>query len=133
MPPNSGRDRRPAAGPDRILQAALARHKDADPGRFRTLQRPVLCFLAISREPVTVPQLMEWTHLDPGDIKGVITEWREFLNEDPDTQPPRYRIYHRSFAEFLDDRGEPALVSQPDRDNSIVEDPQAFRPGNPKP
>ena len=78
--------------------------KDADPGRFSTLQRPVLCFLAISREPVAIPQLMEWTHLDPGDIKGVITEWREFLNEDPDTQPPRYRIYHRSFAEFLDDR-----------------------------
>ena len=76
--------------------------KDADPGRFRTLQRPVLCFLAISREPVTIPQLMEWTHLEPGDIADVITEWREFLNEDTDRQPPLYRIYHRSFAEFLD-------------------------------
>jgi hypothetical protein len=76
--------------------------KDADPGRFQTVQRPVLCFLAISREPVTIPQLMEWTHLEPGDIKNVIADWREFLNSDPDSQPARYRIYHRSFAEFLD-------------------------------
>lgn len=96
------------SGLPRGLTGYYRRHwrdmKDADPGRFSTLQRPVLCFLAISREPVAIPQLMEWTHLDPGDIKDVITEWREFLNEDPDTQPPRYRIYHRSFAEFLDDR-----------------------------
>ena len=28
--------------------------------------------------------------------------WREFLNEDPDSQPSLYRIYHRSFAEFLE-------------------------------
>jgi hypothetical protein len=78
--------------------------KDADPVRFSTLQRPVLCFLAISREPVTIPQLVEWTHLDPGDIKNVVVEWRQFLNEDPESQPPHYRIYHRSFAEFLDDQ-----------------------------
>lgn len=76
--------------------------KDADPGRFSTLQRPVLCFLAVSREPVTISQLMEWTHLDPGNIKSIIDEWREFLNDDPDSNPPRYRIYHRSFAEFLE-------------------------------
>lgn len=76
--------------------------KDADPNRFSTLQRPVLCFLAISQEPVTIPQLMEWTRLDPGQIKSVIDEWREFLNEDYESQPPRYRIYHSSFSEFLD-------------------------------
>jgi hypothetical protein len=76
--------------------------KDADPGRFSALQRPVLCFLAVSQEPVTIPQLMEWTRLEPGDIKNVIAAWREFLNEDPDSQPSLYRIYHRSFAEFLE-------------------------------
>ena len=78
--------------------------KDADPVRFATRQRPVLCFLATSREPVTIPQLMEWTSLEPGDIRGVVDEWREFLNEDEGTKPPRYRIYHRSFAEFLDEQ-----------------------------
>jgi AAA ATPase-like protein len=73
--------------------------KDADPGRFTTFQRPVLCFLAISREPVTLDQLAQWTLLEPADIAHVIRAWREFLNEDADA----YRIYHRSFAEFLDD------------------------------
>lgn len=90
----------------RGLKGYYQRHwrdmKDADPGRFSALQRPVLCFLAICREPVTIPQLTEWTHLEPGDVRSVITDWREFLNEDSDSKPPHYRIYHRSFAEFLD-------------------------------
>jgi hypothetical protein len=94
------------SGLPRGLTGYYKRHwrdmKAADPGRFQTMQRPVLCFLAISREPVTIPQLMQWTHLEPGDIKNVIADWREFLNEDRHRQPPRYRIYHRSFAEFLD-------------------------------
>jgi AAA ATPase domain len=91
----------------RGLKGYYQRHwrdmKDADSQRFAAFQRPVLCFLAISREPVTVPHLMEWTRLEPGDLKNVIREWREFLDEDPDAQPVTYRIYHRSFAEFLDE------------------------------
>jgi AAA ATPase domain len=91
----------------RGLKSYYQRHwrdmKDLNPERFATLQRPVLCFLATSREPVTIPQLMEWTRLEPGDVRGVIDEWREFLNSDPEP-PPRYRVYHRSFAEFLDEQ-----------------------------
>ena len=94
-------------GLPRGLKGYYRRHwremKDTDPERFATFQRPVLCFLAISREPVTVPQLMEWTHLGPGDIKNVLFQWREFLNEDPQSQPARFRIYHSSFRDFLDD------------------------------
>jgi hypothetical protein len=93
-------------GLPRGLKSYYQRHwramKDADPERFAGFQRPVLCFLATSREPVTVPQLMEWTGLEPGDVQGVVGEWREFLDEDAAASPPRYRIYHRSFAEFLD-------------------------------
>jgi hypothetical protein len=77
--------------------------KATDPKRFEQQQRPVLCFLAISREPVTIAQLMEWTGLDPGHVKGVIDEWREFLNEKHSSEGARYRIYHRSFADFLDE------------------------------
>jgi hypothetical protein len=98
-------------GLPRGLKGYYQRHwrdmKDADPDRFSAFQRPVLCFLAICREPVTILQLMEWTNLGPGDVSGVIGEWREFLNEDSDNSPPHYRIYHRSFAEFLD--GEESL------------------------
>jgi hypothetical protein len=87
----------------RGLKSYYQRHwrdmRAADPERFTTYQRPVLCFLAISREPVTVARLGEWTRLEPGDVTGVIREWREFLDVDGD----RYRIYHRSFAEFLNE------------------------------
>jgi hypothetical protein len=93
-------------GLPRGLRGYYQRHwrdmKDADADRFAREQRPVLCLLAISREPVTVPQLMEWTGIDPGAVRAVVGQWREFLNEDGASDPPRYRIYHRSFADFLD-------------------------------
>jgi hypothetical protein len=92
----------------RGLKGYYQRHwrdmKDADPGRFATFQRPVLCFLAISREPVTLAQLVEWARMEPGDVTGVVNEWREFLDEDAGADPATYRIYHRSFAEFLDEQ-----------------------------
>lgn len=77
--------------------------KDLDSERFKKLQRPVLCFLAVSREPIALTQITEWTRLEPGEVKRVVGEWREFLNEDRTARPPLYRIYHRSFAEFLDE------------------------------
>jgi hypothetical protein len=52
-------------------------------------------------EPVSVSQLSEWTRLAPGEVRGVIRQWREFLNVEPGA-PATYRIYHRSFGEFLD-------------------------------
>jgi hypothetical protein len=80
--------------------------KDAAPDRFKYQQLPVLCFLAVCREAVTIPQLENWTQLERADIKRVIDEWREFLNKEEDSNPPQYRLYHRSFAEFLDKKAD---------------------------
>jgi hypothetical protein len=95
-------------GLPRGLRGYYRRHwrdmKDLDPDRFAGMQRPVLCFLAISREPVGLEQLTDWTGLEPGDVGSVLDQWREFLNEHSEARPPRYRIYHRSFAEFLDEQ-----------------------------
>ena len=95
-------------GLPRGLNGYYSRHwtdmKDADQARFEQQQRPVLCFLAIVREPVTTTQLSEWTDLEPGPVLDVIREWLEFLNEDDESVPSLFRIYHRSFAEFLDQR-----------------------------
>lgn len=92
----------------RGLKGYYLRHwrdmKDADPDRFTRTQRPVLCLLAISREPVTLQQVVEWTRLELGDVRAVVTEWREFLDEDERSDPAKYRIYHRSFADFLDQK-----------------------------
>ena len=82
-------------------QQHWSKMKDSDNTLFTTRQRPVLCFLAISLEPVTLMQLVEWTQLEPGDVMQVLSDWQEFLNCD-NSNPEHYRIYHRSFAEFLD-------------------------------
>lgn len=91
----------------RGLKGYYQRHwrdmKDEDPQRFSNFQRPVLCFLAISGEPVTILQLTDWTGLEPGNVKSVVVQWRQFLNEDSEDRSTRYRIYHRSFADFLDE------------------------------
>jgi AAA ATPase domain len=80
----------------------IMRSKDLD--QFRQYYQPVVCILAVVREPVTVAQVAEWTQLDRADARRVIREWREFLNEDGSQQgDPLYRIYHTSFQEFLQD------------------------------
>jgi hypothetical protein len=91
------------AGLPKGLEAYYLQHWGSmkDEALFASRQRPVLCFLAISLAPVTVMRLVEWTHLEPGDVRQVVSSWREFLNCDGAT-PEHYRLYHRSFAEFLD-------------------------------
>lgn len=95
------------------LRAYYERHwremKKADPGRFERIYEPVLCQLAVVREPVTLQQLQEWTKLPAARIREVIREWRQFLNEhDDDGGDSRYRLYHASFQDFL--REEVGLV-----------------------
>jgi hypothetical protein len=70
--------------------------------RFKQYYKPVICILAAAREPVDIAHLMEWTKLQPGEIRNVIHIWTEFLNEDlSPTGEPLYRIYHTSFQDFL--------------------------------
>lgn len=78
--------------------------------RFEKLHEPVVCTLAVVREPVTINQLMEWVKRIAGVsltsllIKKVINEWREFFNEQlTEDGEPRYLIYHTSFQDFLRD------------------------------
>lgn len=106
----SGRLSRDTVGAIQGLPRGLTRYyqrhwrdmKDADPEKFARAQRPVLCFLAVSREPMTVDQLRDRTRLEPGTVRGVLREWHEFLNE----EAGQFRIYHRSFADFLDEHEE---------------------------
>lgn len=82
--------------------------RDRDPSTFDSLTRPVICAFAAAKEPVSVSQVVRWTRsrwpgLEPGAILGVVADWRQFLDEErPPGQPPRYRIYHATFREFLD-------------------------------
>jgi hypothetical protein len=78
-------------------QQRWSKMRDSDGVLFATRQRPVLCFLAISLEPVTLMQLADWTQLEPGDVGAVLADWREFLNTDGGP-PEHFRIYHDRLA-----------------------------------
>jgi hypothetical protein len=87
--------------------------RSADEEHFRRYQQPVVCLLATVREPVSLPQLVEWTRqvwrhqgwdtaaCDPLAVRGVLDAWREFLTEEKVNGESRYRVYHASFQDFL--------------------------------
>jgi hypothetical protein len=101
------------------LKAYYRRHwnvmRSADQEHFRRYQQPVVCLLATVREPVSVPQLLDWTSqfwrrhgwdpatLDQIAVTDVLKAWREFLNDDRVDGEVRYRVYHASFQDFLAD------------------------------
>jgi hypothetical protein len=90
----------------------LMRAKDEE--WFNTYQEPVICILATVREPVSIAQVEQWTALRPTRIKGVLDEWREFLNTDQSEEGTTlYRVYHASFQDFL--RKEVGLLKYHDR------------------
>jgi hypothetical protein len=80
---------------------------EQNPARFEEYYEPIICILASASEPVPLAQLVTWTktkwpHLNASTIRDVLQVWREFLNEERAEQgPPRYRIYHTSFQDFL--------------------------------
>jgi len=73
----------------------------ASPVEFDELYAPIVCMLAVAREPVTVDQLQKWTGKDRGRIVHAISQWHEFLEESSVQETRRYRVYHMSFQEFL--------------------------------
>lgn len=90
------------------LKAYYQRHwrsmKDLDINRYHQLQRPILCYLAIAFEPISINVLREWTDLDSLKILEIIKEWHEFLNHVTSNQgEPLFHVYHKSFAEFLNE------------------------------
>ena len=115
------------------LKSYYQRHwrtmKGQDPDRFEKLYEPILCTLAVVREPVTVAQLKEWVDritgvsLDPKRIKDVLREWREFLDKTKNGEV-RYRVYHMSFQDFLRDE-----VGLTQYDNNIAQTALGKIPG----
>jgi hypothetical protein len=78
---------------------ALTREHGGDD--WRTLYRPVIGLLAVAREPVTVAWLSDLSGCDREDVQNpVLYRWRRFLSCDGE----RWRILHRSFADFVGDQ-----------------------------
>jgi hypothetical protein len=67
----------------------------------------VIGVLAAAEDAVSAAELTEWVNgggffapVERRDVDQVLTEWRQFLNMEPGS-PPRWRIYHLSFLNFL--------------------------------
>jgi hypothetical protein len=68
---------------------------------FDKVYEPVLCVLGAVREAVSEEQLVEWTGLGPGQVRRVIRDCHEFLDEERGPDGCLYRIYHASFRHYL--------------------------------
>jgi hypothetical protein len=85
--------------------------RSTDSVRFRTVQEPIICFLAAAGEAIDTESITNWINeceefppIRDYDVEEVLTtEWAQFVHLE-EGKPPRYRIYHRSFLEFLDNR-----------------------------
>jgi hypothetical protein len=80
--------------------------QQADPIAFQNEYAPILKFLATAQGAVTVELLGKWAKLEAAQVRKVLREWRQFLNESlTDKGEQCYRIYHTSFREFLEVEG----------------------------
>jgi hypothetical protein len=78
--------------------------KAKDIALFEQVYQPVVCMLAVVREPVSELQVQEWTGLSAPRVRDVFEEWRSFLTlTKSDSGERLYRIYHASFQDFLKD------------------------------
>jgi hypothetical protein len=73
----------------------------ADPLVFDKVYAPMVCLLAVAREPLSADQLGRWTGRSGGEVVNALAQWREFLDEVPSEDGARFRVYHTSFQDFL--------------------------------
>jgi hypothetical protein len=81
-----------------------------DTAVFDELYQPIVCVLAAVKEAVSIDQASAFTGIDSNKVRFVIKEWREFLYEEFSEQKQRlYRVYHKSFQDFLREEVDPQL------------------------
>jgi hypothetical protein len=71
-------------------------------GEFAEVYAPVVCVLAVARQPESVERIARWTGLPGVKIQAALRQWHEFLEMDQSGGYTRYRVYHTSFKDFLD-------------------------------
>jgi len=81
-----------------------------DPKFFDAVYKPVVCLLASVREPVSIVEIGSFADIGPDIVARVVKDWREFLDEEVhETKGKLYRVYHRSFQDFLQTEVDPDL------------------------
>jgi hypothetical protein len=84
--------------------------RNRDSTIFDELYQPIVCVLAAVKEAVSIEQAAAFTGIASNKVRDVIKEWREFLYEEFSEQQQRlYRVYHKSFQDFLREEVDPQL------------------------
>lgn len=64
--------------------------------------KPVLGVLAVTREPLYLKQIADFSTVDLEEVAEILIRIKQFLDiMGPQVKERRYKIYHNSFAEFL--------------------------------
>jgi hypothetical protein len=58
----------------------------------------VMCAL---KSAVSCEMIVQYSQEDNLTVQEVLKDWTQFLQEQKNYQPPRYRFYHESFRDFL--------------------------------
>jgi hypothetical protein len=74
----------------------------SDEAEFDQVYAPIVCLLAVAREPLTAELISEWTKIERRKVRRALMAWRQFMTAEGKA-PTSYRLYHRSFQEFLQD------------------------------
>jgi hypothetical protein len=80
--------------------------------RWSTILLPVIYVLAAAKEPLSLEEITSFVsrgfntfaRLNRNQVRGVIEEWREFLEESFVDNELCYRLYHPTFREFLEQK-----------------------------
>jgi hypothetical protein len=72
-----------------------------DPLEFKRSYGPIVCLLAVAREPLSVHQLADFTGQDAVTVSHALEQWHEFLVPEPVDGTVHYHLYHLSFRDFL--------------------------------
>jgi hypothetical protein len=86
----------------------LRQMKGRDLQRWTDILFPVICILAVSKEPLSITEITDFLKRDnPGlgkqTVRTVLSDWREFRDDTIIDGESCYRIYHSSFREFLEE------------------------------
>ncbi|MCP4213980.1 MAG: ATP-binding protein [bacterium] len=84
--------------------------KSNAPEKFDVLYQPIVCILGAVKEAVAIEQVAAFTKISSIEVREVIKEWREYLYEElNEDRLYLYRVYHKSFQDFLREEVDPQL------------------------
>ena len=92
-------------GLDGLYRDSLKRVLELGNGQWKSDYAPLVGVLAVAEEPLTLAQIQAFTGQDEIEVWQHLVDMEQFVMSVAQAQhsaEPQYRLYHQSFADFLD-------------------------------